>query len=760
LNSKSSPVDVLRFGVFELDLAVGELRKNSRRILLQPQPFRILKLLASQPGMLVTREEVRRELWDGAVSVDFEQGMNFCIRRIRLALGDDAESPRYIETVRGRGYRFLAPVTEIPYSGNAALEPTAPCPPSPHNPTLSASADVAGFTRKPEHASPAKSRLRVWSTVLGACVVVGVIVILVLLQFPWRKAPPLAIEQRITWNPPEAPVSAAVVSPDGRYVAYADSTGIYLRHLDSGETRPLPLRGDIEAVPTSWFPDSLHLLLSSLDSSSTAGLWKVSMLGGTPQKLVDGALGGVISPDGATLAFLRGQSQGNWTIWVAGSDGRQPRPLLQIPDLEVTPGRLTPKRPYVESAVPHLAWSPNSLRIAYVHGVWATAPSPVENTDYALDTVDLHGRSQSLERSRQLMPALFWAADGRLLYAHHDDASQRDRSGVWSVRVNENSGKPEGGARQLTRGEGRIGGLNVTADGRRLVLWRMNTRPQVFLGEMDPITRHIKTPHRLTLDESGNVASAWNPDSSSILFVSNRSGTWKLLQQRIDQVTPEVLIEDGNIFLPRFEPDGTHILYLSGYDPEDPAKPISVMEVPVQGGAPRQVLQRPSIFNIQCARSPASLCLLSTRTASQQDFFSFRPENGSMQHFGTFQTPHDLNWSLSPDGLHLALISVGSTPGLTFLNVKDKSTHEVTLNEWTALHGGDWAADGKAVVLAATAQNGDCVILAVTAQGDRRLLLEGGRSERYWWALPSPDGRYAAVEELTGENNVWTIENF
>jgi hypothetical protein len=101
LSSKSSQVDLLRFGVFELDLAAGELRRNSRRILLQPQPFRILTLLASQPGMLVTREEVRRELWDGSVSVDFEQGMNFCIRRIRIALGDDADSPRFIETVRG-----------------------------------------------------------------------------------------------------------------------------------------------------------------------------------------------------------------------------------------------------------------------------------------------------------------------------------------------------------------------------------------------------------------------------------------------------------------------------------------------------------------------------------------------------------------------------------------------------------------------------------------------------------------------------------
>jgi Tol biopolymer transport system component len=185
-----------------------------------------------------------------------------------------------------------------------------------------------------------------------------------------------------------------------------------------------------------------------------------------------------------------------------------------------------------------------------------------------------------------------------------------------------------------------------------------------------------------------------------------------------------------------------------------------VMEVPVDGGPPRVVLQKPSIFNIQCARSPSSLCLLSTRTASRQDLFSFQPENGSMQHFATFQTPHDLNWSLSPDGSQLALTSLGSVPGVTFMTVKDKTKREVALTEWASLRGVDWAADGKDVMLAAMAQNGTYGILSVTPNGDRRLLLEGGRSDRYWWALPSPDGRYAAVEGPTGENNVWMIENF
>jgi eukaryotic-like serine/threonine-protein kinase len=96
------------FGVFELDVESGELRKRGRPVRLQPQPSKVLAALASRPGELVTREELRHQIWDGTTFVDFEQGLNFCIRQIRLALDDDAEAPRFVETVPRRGYRFIA----------------------------------------------------------------------------------------------------------------------------------------------------------------------------------------------------------------------------------------------------------------------------------------------------------------------------------------------------------------------------------------------------------------------------------------------------------------------------------------------------------------------------------------------------------------------------------------------------------------------------------------------------------------------------
>ncbi len=104
---------VLVFGAFELHIRSGELLKEGRHIRLQPQPFRVLSLLASRAGQLVTREEIRQTIWGNETFVDFEQGLNFCINQIRAALGDDPETPRYIETLPRRGYRFLAPVEEL-----------------------------------------------------------------------------------------------------------------------------------------------------------------------------------------------------------------------------------------------------------------------------------------------------------------------------------------------------------------------------------------------------------------------------------------------------------------------------------------------------------------------------------------------------------------------------------------------------------------------------------------------------------------------
>jgi len=104
---------LLRFGIYELDLKNGELRKAGQRLKLQPQPFKVLTILAVRAGETVTREEIQHQVWGEELFVDFERGLNVCIQQIRGALNDDADAPRYIETLPKRGYRFLATVEKL-----------------------------------------------------------------------------------------------------------------------------------------------------------------------------------------------------------------------------------------------------------------------------------------------------------------------------------------------------------------------------------------------------------------------------------------------------------------------------------------------------------------------------------------------------------------------------------------------------------------------------------------------------------------------
>jgi TolB-like protein/Tfp pilus assembly protein PilF len=104
---------VLRFEPFQLDLTSGELRKHGQPVKLPPQPIKVLALLATHAGQLVTREDIHQQVWSQDTFVDFEQGLNYCIKQIRSALGDDAKSPQYVETLQRRGYRFVARVERV-----------------------------------------------------------------------------------------------------------------------------------------------------------------------------------------------------------------------------------------------------------------------------------------------------------------------------------------------------------------------------------------------------------------------------------------------------------------------------------------------------------------------------------------------------------------------------------------------------------------------------------------------------------------------
>src|SRR5438874_8656631 len=134
--SQPSPSSKVVFGPFEYDDTSGDLSKYGTPIRLQGKPLQILSLLVNRSGQIITRDELQHHLWEGTTFVDFEQGLNSAVNKLRQALGDSADQPRYVETLPGRGYRFIAPVQRA--SAKAVLEMAAPAPlriePKPRRP--------------------------------------------------------------------------------------------------------------------------------------------------------------------------------------------------------------------------------------------------------------------------------------------------------------------------------------------------------------------------------------------------------------------------------------------------------------------------------------------------------------------------------------------------------------------------------------------------------------------------------------------------
>jgi DNA-binding winged helix-turn-helix (wHTH) protein/Tol biopolymer transport system component len=747
---------VFRFGPFELSEREGELRKSGVRIKLQEQPFRVLVELVANAGNLVSREDLHKKLWPADTFVDFDVGLNSAIRKLRQALGDDADNPHYIETLAKRGYRFIAPVADV----------VPAVPPKSRDSPVQAPDTLSGDGTGSETREESQRKPRRWYWVLAACVLALVSYGALLALRRANTPPPPAIERQITANPREAPITAAVVSPDGKYVAYSDTTGVYVRHIDTGETRPLPLPSGFDAIPTSWFPDGTHLLLGSGEALNGFGppskdgipsLWKVSLLGGSPQRLVDNASGGSVSPDGSEIAFLRDDAMGSPEIWVMATDGSN---LQRVAHAGVPVGSTragdTVNRVFESVFVSAIAWSPDGKRLAYVKRFEATSPGPSEDK-HSLETVDLlGGQPKVLKTSTHLLNVVTWATDGRLLFGYRNDpASERVNTAIWSLRINQESGEPEGKEVQLTTGAGRLCGLSVTRDGKRLVLWRENLSPTVFLAEIDAETHSLMRPRRLTLDENTNIVMDWTPDSQAVLFSSNRNGTSEIFRQGIDQVVPEVLVEGHGLFQPRVSPNGKEILYLAGYNPQTPAQPVSVMAVSLAGGPSRVVLQTPFIDSFQCLRNPSKLCLLTT----SERVYSFDPQDGKLQPLYDRRAPGVFNLMTSPNGDQLAVVYAGSKHKITFVTLRNNESREVELPESLGI-GMDWMSDSKGLLVTGWSTNGAPVVIGLETNGQHRVLLEGDKAIQYMFAIPSPDGRYAALQVDTRENNAWMVENF
>jgi eukaryotic-like serine/threonine-protein kinase len=237
---------IIRFGAFELDRNSGELRKSGMKIHLREQPFRILAMLLERPGEIITREEIQKILWPNDTVVEFEHSINAAIKALRQALGDDADNPRFVETLPRRGYRFIAPMNGVVTA--VGVRP-----------------DAIGDRQPDEeigaHRAPLQRALP-WALALTtiAATAFAIVAARSLLQPQEKQAISFLV------HPPSFTASfygaAPVLSPDGRKLVFIASSPaaehmLWIRSLDDPVAKPLP--GTENAISAFWSPDSRHL---------------------------------------------------------------------------------------------------------------------------------------------------------------------------------------------------------------------------------------------------------------------------------------------------------------------------------------------------------------------------------------------------------------------------------------------------------------------------------------------------------------------
>ncbi|MBZ5684161.1 MAG: winged helix-turn-helix domain-containing protein [Acidobacteriia bacterium] len=713
-----------RFGVFELDLRAGELRRNGIKVKLQEQPFQVLTELLERPGQVVTREELRNRLWPADTYVDFDHSLNAAIRRLRDTLGDSAENPTFVETVARRGYRFLAPVSAGPANGDHAGQGEL--------------AAVVPITAPRRH--------HWW--VIGAVVAVALVLIGLAVGFFLAPRPPaLGHITRLTANPAGDPVRTAAISRDGHHLAFADETGFYLRQIDTGETHPIALPEEMSATAISWAPDNDHMIVALAATNRRPSLWDISVLGGSARRLVDDGSQPAISPNGKQIAFVAGQPL-HQRIWLAGLNGEPPRELLgEDGDLFGT-----------------ITWSPDGTKIAYTtakftYGYGAKGMIAVADLSHP-PIADGRLRPTIVLSLTGLDASMAWTPDGRLVYTLAESRPRQEDSNLWWIRLNGQL-QPAAAPVRLTNDQGAVFGVSASGDSKRIAYIKGIPQPDVYVAKLQP-SGALEEPQRLTLDDRQDLPYDWTTDNKSVIFVSDRTGSFSIYKQPINQTVPELLMTSNQqLVQPRLSPDGTQVLYLVNPNRAEADFEVPLMIAPLAGGASREIAKAKWISNHQCARAPATVCIYSVNTDAGVTFFRFDPSQG--QGTQIFQLKDDLaqlfNWSLSPDGTMLA-IAKGKwgnvEPRISLFSLNGAPERSLTIRGWPGIMALDWAADSKSL-WATTPGDKENTLLRIDLQGNARAVWHP-KNVTVNWAIPSRDGKYLALHVHSSSANVSMLE--
>jgi len=541
--SDPTPPRPIRFGLFEVDLQTGELRKQGLKVRLIGQPFDVLAMLLERPGEIVTREELQKRLWPAHTFVDFEHGLNTAVKKLREALGDDANNPQFVETLARRGYRFIAPVV------GAGLVPARPG--GPQGPALSA-----------EKASPLRPvRL---APAAGLIMVIAGMLLAYWLMRP-LPAPRILGSTQLTHD---GQLKGKLVS---------DGTRLYFSQFVAGHWILAQVSvggGEPVAIPTPFentlirdiSPDRTELLLGSFGGIETEGpLWTLPTLGGSPRRL-----GNILchdaawAPDGKTIAYAHSQE-----LYLAGSDGAQSRKLVNLPGV-----------------ASFIRWSPNGGEIRFT----VTQPRPNPNSLFTLPEVEISPNSlwQVDADGSHLRPLLAgwnasldkccgdWTSGGKYYLF---DSSRGGLSSIWAMR--EKSGLLRKGGSipvQLTTGPMSVNNPLPASEGKRLFVVGTQQR-----GEL---VRYDAKADQWLPYLSGLSAEcvSFSRDRMRLAYVTYPEGNLWISQANGSEPV-QLTFPPLRAFLPRWSPDGRQIAF--GGLASD--RHWHVFLVPVEGGSPQQL---------------------------------------------------------------------------------------------------------------------------------------------------------------------------
>jgi Tol biopolymer transport system component/DNA-binding winged helix-turn-helix (wHTH) protein len=553
----------IRFGLFEADLSAGELRKRGRKVPLPDQPFKVLALLLRNAGQVVPREELQRALWPDDTFGDFDEGLNKAIQKLRQALDDSSNDPRFIETLPRKGYRFIAPVDRTA----AKALPIR----------------VDGNAVGPSDGALAKRR----RTEVPAWVLLGVVsaALVVLAGVYFRVIRPASRPM-----PKTVPVTSypgqqitPALSPDGKQVAFAwdgeqgGNFDIYVKLVDAGTPLRLTSSPAFEYAP-AWSPDGRYIAFCR-DVSDYSEIWTIPALGGAERKLGQVAKGAgnptqmsergglpvcglSWSPDGESLAIVdRASPQGVSGIYLLSVASGEKRKMTSAPD------------GYLGDCVP--TFSPDGQAVAFIRIVDGSDIGDV----YVLPITQGRpkGNPRRVTFDGRWVFGLDWTGDGRHL------VFSSNRSGGHSLwMVSAAGGMPQPLA---VAGENATT-LSVSRTGHRLTYAHEVAHSSIWRIPGPNSTEKKSPPTKFIASKQLDAAPKYSPDGRAILFYSARSGDLEIWLCDSEGRNPAQLTSFGGagVGCARWSPDSRWIAFNSMKDGNTDLYVISV-----EGGRVRRL---------------------------------------------------------------------------------------------------------------------------------------------------------------------------